>query len=241
MKNLRMLTVSFIEPIRWEELECFRGAMVEKVGIQHDYYHNHNNKEGAPTAYHYRYPLIQYHLKQGRPQLLFLEDAIDEARHFFAQPDWQLQLNGRAYNSTIEELKAKQFPVKVSADQEWEYRLHNWQALNMKNYEAYQAKPNLTERIAMLQRVLVSQILAFSTGVDYRLPIRLELELTDWHSTRKIRYKGVLVKTFDLSFRANILLPNNIGLGKGASLGFGRCWSIETDRKTQNAPTETAI
>lgn len=224
MKRLHVLNVSFEQAIRPKELEYFRAAVAEKAGLQHEYYHNHNNAPDASVAYHYRYPLIQYTLNRGLPTILFLEDAITEARHFFAKSDWELHFNGRRYESNIAELKATEHVVDVQPGQWHQYRLSNWQALNMKNHKAYQATIGLRDKIALLEKVLVSQILAFSTGIGYRLPHRLEVAMTDWHGTGSARYKGVAVQTFDLSFRTNILLPPGIGLGKGVSLGFGRCW-----------------
>jgi hypothetical protein len=233
MKHLRTLSVTFAEPIRWEELECFRGAMAEKVGIQHDFYHNHNNEPGAKLAFHYRYPLIQYQLRRGRPRLLFLDEAIEEARYFFGQPDWSLQLNGRPYQSAIEALKADQYAVDVTPGEFHRYRLRHWQALNAENYAAFQAARPLRDKVALLERVLASQILAFATGIGYRLPHRLELYLTDWHHTRPARYKGVKVFTFEVSFEANMLLPAGIGLGKGVSVGYGGCWGDYEQRNDE--------
>jgi hypothetical protein len=221
MKNLRMLSVTFTEAIRREELECFRGAVAVKVGLDHDFYHNHNNAPDAPKAFHYRYPLIQYQLRHRRPRLLFLDEAIEEARHFFGQQDWDLELNGRSYRSAIDELKASQHLVDVTPGQFHRYRLRHWQALNIDNYQTFKATPALRDKVALLERVLASQILAFATGISYRLPHRLELYLTDWHHTRSATYKGVRVNAFEVSFEANMVLPPGIGLGKGVSVGFG--------------------
>jgi Cas6b N-terminal domain len=86
MKNLRILQVAFDTEIQPYELPYFRGAVARKVGIEHEWFHNHDNTNGGT---HNRYPLIQYkldtHKGQMRPMLLCLDEAIEEAHHFFSQ------------------------------------------------------------------------------------------------------------------------------------------------------------
>jgi hypothetical protein len=235
MKNLRMLSVTFSEEIHPEELDCFRGALVEKVGIEHERYHNHNNSGNGSSSYHYRYPLVQYQLMRRRPRLLFLEDAIEDARHFFTQPDWDMHMNGREYHTKIAELKATQHQVGVTPGEFHHYRLYRWQALNTDNYPKYQTLETLAEKVAFLERVLSGQLLSFFSGIDHRLPERFRVDITDWRRTYGGVYRGVQVSLFDMSFRAELALPAGVGLGKGVGLGFGRVgrgvWDEELQMK----------
>ncbi len=221
MKNLRMLSVTFAEEIQPNELENFRGALIEKVGLEHERYHNHNNAKDGSPAFHYRYPLVQYQLLRRRPRLLFLEEAIEDARHFFTRPDWDFTMNGRPYQSTVAELKASQYEIGLTPGQYRHYRLRRWQALNTDNFQSYRQLETLTAKVAFLERVLTGQLLSFFSGVGHRLPERFGLALTDWHYSGAALYKGVRVCTFGLSFRTDLLLPPGVGLGKGVSLGFG--------------------
>lgn len=235
MKNLRMLSVSFSEEIHPAELECFRGALVEKVGLEHERYHNHNNSGNSASRFHYRYPLVQYQLMKGRPRLLFLEDAIEDARHFFTQPDWDLHMNGRDYHTKIAELKATQHQVGVTPGHFHHYRLRRWQALNTENYQRYQSMETFLEKVGFLERVLSGQLLSFFTGIEYQLPERFRLDITDWGRAYTAPYKGVEVSLFDISFRAELALPSGVGMGKGSSLGYGRVWG---DGKDENVGYE---
>lgn len=226
-----MLSVSFSEEIHPGELECFRGALVEKVGFEHERYHNHNNSGNGASQFHYRYPLIQYQLMQRRPRLLFLEDAIEDARHFFTQPDWDLHMNGRDYHTKIAELKATQHQVGVTPGRYQHYRLRRWQALNTDNYPKYQSLETLSEKVAFLERVLSGQLLSFFTGVGYQLPERFRLELTDWGRAYTDQYKGIEASLFDVAFRAELALPSGVGVGKGGGLGYGRVWAHSQTQK----------
>ncbi len=67
MKKLRLLAVSFDTHISPWELKQFRGAVSQKVGLEHEWFHNHDNsgeEQDSPSygrpRYHHRYPLIQY-------------------------------------------------------------------------------------------------------------------------------------------------------------------------------------
>lgn len=221
LRPLRMLSVTFSEEIAPEELECFRGAIAEKAGLQHERYHNHNNAPDAKTIFHYRYPLIQYQLYQRKPRILFLDEAIEDAQHFFAQPDWNLTVNDRPYHSSIADLKATQCTVGVTPGRFQHYRLYRWQALNTENYAQYQAIEPLRNKAAFLERILGGHLLAFFTGIGFQLPHRFQLDLTHLHHVRLGSYRGIKAQLFDVSFRAELLLPHGIGLGKGTGLGYG--------------------
>jgi hypothetical protein len=56
MKTIRLLRVEFDAPLKPYEVPAFRGAVVAKVGREHDLFHNHLDD----TRYAYRYPLVQY-------------------------------------------------------------------------------------------------------------------------------------------------------------------------------------
>jgi len=241
MKTLRMLTVTFSEEIQAEELEHFRGALVEKVGIEHERYHNHNNSQNGASQFHYKYPLVQYQLARRCPRLVFLEDAIEDARYFFVQPDWDLHMNDRDYKTRIAELKATQHEVGVTPGQFHYYRIRRWQALNTDNYQQFQSLETLREKIAFLEKVLSGQVLSFFTGINYQLPERFQLDLTRLDRTWTTEYKGVRVMLFEAGFRADVALPPCVGLGKGVSLGFGRVWGERIQNEISAKVNETKL
>jgi hypothetical protein len=58
----------------------------------------------------------------------------------------------------------------------------------------------------------------------------LKLHIQDILNERVVRYKGVELTSFDLTFNVNFFLPDYIGLGKGVSIGFGSAHVIEKDK-----------
>lgn len=222
LRPLRMLSVTFTEEIAPEEIECFRGAIAEKAGLQHERYHNHNNAPDATSGFHYRYSLIQYQLHRRRPRILFLDDAIEDAQHFFTQPDWNLTMNERPYHTAIADLKAAQCTIGSTPGQFHTYRLYRWLALNEDNYAKYTSTAPLRDKIVLLERILSGHLLAFFTGIGMVLPQRFQLDITHINRIHNSSYRGIKAQLFDLEFRADLLLPYGIGVGKGVGLGYGR-------------------
>lgn len=218
MQKIKSLSVTFSEPISPRELTCFRGAIVEKVGRQHDQYHNHQT--GDAGGFHYRYPLIQYKLWRKRPMIVFINEAIDDARHFFTQPDWDMTMASRPYKVQIEQLKARELSFGQLPKQK-EYRIRRWLALNSKNFAAYQNLPDMQAKLAKLEQLLANSIIAMAKAFDYRFTERFTVKITDFESKYQVRYKNTNLLAFDLTFRTDVQLPYNLALGKGGSLGYG--------------------
>lgn len=236
MKQLRLISVTFDTEIAPYETPAFRGAVIEKVGYEREHYHNHNNDPEADVRYHYRYPLVQYKRHRRRPTILFIDEGVNEAQYFFSNPDWQLNFAGRDYQASISDLKVKQHKLGV-CDRPKHYTLRRWAALNQNNFEQYMDLASESERHAMLEKMLVCHILGFGKGVGHRYERWVELELLQVLKTRFLPMGGVKMLTFDIRFRANVMLPAQIGLGRGAARGFGILshWNPDWEKNKKEA------
>lgn len=219
MKNLRLLSVTFDTPIAGREIQAFRGAVIEKVGLDHDLYHNHTVDESGELRSIYRYPKVQYKRRGRRPSILFIDQGVEEAQHFFTKPDWNLEFAGKKYHATLSQLWARQYQVGVTEELQ-PYIIRRWMGLNQRNHNTFYELPK-EEQNPFLERILTGNILGFATGVEHQFEKRFSLQITQLLDTRLQTYKGVRVRTFDLAFEANVMLPPGVGIGKGASLGFG--------------------
>lgn len=216
-----VLKVVFNAPISSREITAFRGSIIAKVGIAHELFHNHDNDETNNRRYHYRYPLIQYRQDAGKPAMVFIGKAVAEAYRLFSQPDWTLQFGHRSARPMhILQLHVDEHLFGIS-EEPYYYTLRNWLALNEKNVEQYMQTEDLKARISQLENILAGNIISFSKGVEYRLETRFELCLTQLNNIRPVHFENIRMMAFDVSFKANIILPPHIALGKGVSVGFG--------------------
>ncbi len=217
---LRLLQVYLrLSPATDCTLQQLRGAIAAKAGLEHDEFHNHNNDDDAKSAYKYRYPLIQYKWsKQGDLHLVCVDKGIEALQHLFQQSDWNIQLQGKAATLQVSDLKLSEIAPQI-IDSPRSYAISNWYALSQDTYKEYH-RGTPEEQHALLTRLLTNQIVSFANAVGYppAAPVVVEIESVRTNSST---HKGVQFRAFRVAFRCNILLPANIGIGKGAAFGCG--------------------
>ncbi len=221
MQKLRYFHITFNTQLQPWEVPLFRGAIIQKIGIEHEWYHNHKNTVFDKPTFHYRYPLIQYktnHLKQ--PMIVCLHESIEEIKLLFQQADWNVHLKEKQVEMKIEELALREYELQIH-DQVAPYQIRNWIALNQENYKEYKSIRSLSRKVGFLESKLVGHILAFATGVDWQIEEKLKVEITELLAMKIATFKGKRMETFSVNFACNAFLPNFIGLGKGSSMGFG--------------------
>lgn len=215
MKKIKYLQVGFEHPITAWEVQGIRGAIIKTAGEKHRLFHNH-----LEDGYRYKYPLIQYKRHQGRPLLISLDEGIEEIHHFFEHMQEGVMLGNRPYNMVVSDIRMQQFTLQVW-DKLFDYRIVNWLALNPKNYEEYAKTDELSKRLELLTKVLTGNILSMAKGIDWHIEKPVEIKITHIYEPRLLSYKQTKLMAFNLTFRSNVFLPPQIGLGKGASSGFG--------------------
>ena len=217
MTTLRCLRIRFENSIGPSELAAFRGAVSAKAGLEHTLFHNHE----TDGRLRYRYPLIQYQRLGENPALVCLNEGVEAAQYFLTQPDWELNLNGHLLCLQVGQIQLREHRLQVS-EHPYTYHLHQWLALNQENYRRYMQQPGLTARLQLLERILTGNLLSMATGLGWHVEAPLVVELLDLRPPRPVQTYGHGTLAFDATFRANVLLPDGMGLGKHASLGHGR-------------------
>lgn len=227
-QKLRILKVLFNGELKAFELPAFRGAMAQLVGYENILFHNHRD-----GGFRYRYPLIQYKLLHQRPAMICLKEGIDEMQHLFAKSDWAIQIGDREMELSVSRLDVKLYTVQVW-DQLFTYRIRNWLGLsNAKSWQEYQRAPGMRAKLEMLEKKLIGNILSFAKGIDWHVDRNIELHINHIHRQRKVRVKNNHQEAFDLEFQTNVFLPNDIGLGKHSSLGYGTVWQHRVRQEAQ--------
>ena len=216
MKRLRTLLVNFNNDIPTHLIPAFRASIIEKVGREEVAFHNHL----GDTQFVYQYPLIQYKMAYGKPAIVCIDEGVDEIHKLFEQRNWKINLIGETIELKVDRLDLKTTNLNIG-NKEFEYQVYRWQALNEKNFREYNNLPSLMERIKMLERILIGNIISFAKGIEWQIEQTISLSITDVSLERLSKMKDISVTTLDVKFSSNCSLPEWIGLGKGVSKGFG--------------------
>lgn len=216
IKKIRTLLVKFDNQVLNHEVSAFRGAVIEKVGRENLLFNHHLDDK----KYLYRYPLIQYKSTHKKPAIFCLGEGVDEIHKLFNQASWGINLKGKKIDLSIDQLNLSSFTLNMG-DKTSLYYIRNWLSLNERNYEKYMELSNELDKIEMLEKILIGNILAFAKGVAWNIESEIKLRITNIRKQKTTKYKGIPLLAFDVDFSTNVILPSYIGLGKGASHGYG--------------------
>lgn len=219
MNTLRYIPTFLIKcenEITFNEIPFFRGAILHTLGNAPLLFHNHIND----TQFRYSYPLIQYKRINGKAAIFCIGDGINEIGNYLSSQDFQITIKNRQIDLVIDKVFSKRHLIQL-----WNslfyYRIRNWVALNSKNYQRYKEIENITEQIEFMENILIGNILSFAKGIGISINDSLNCKLISLSKPHLKLAKGVKMMVFDAEFKTNISLPDYIGIGKHASIGFG--------------------
>lgn len=213
--TVRLLKVDFEEYITPSELSLFRGVMIA-VSDGHPLFHNH-----AAEGFRYSYPKIQYKLVGGRPSVLGIADgAYILAEMFDESTGLMCRLGRREVALEVSSIAAWDEDITLT-DTPMTYLINDWLPLNANNFRDYHRTEGIIERLTMLQRILLGNILSFAKGMGIFFDDTVKCTIEDMQPTGTSVLKGVELMSFSGRFTANVRLPQWIGLGKSASLNHG--------------------
>lgn len=225
MKKIRVLDIQFENEIKAWEIPALRGAIVAITGKEHILFHNHNK-----NGFRYSYPLIQYKTIHNKPHIICIQDGVDEIHHFFENKQEGIFLGERAYELKVENINLNQFTMQVW-DKAFHYDLYHWLPLNQENHKLYYELDDDQEKKNFLQQVLTGNILSLAKGIGWEVDKPIITQIKEIRRIHKVSVKKTNREVFDISFRTNVFLPKNLGLGKNASVGFG---IVSEDNKNKN-------
>lgn len=216
MKSTRLLTATFKNKISNEEIPLFRGAIVNTFSNNiSELFHNHQNEK-----LRYSYPLIQYKRINGYAAILGINEGADAVEQLATRNNFTCQLGYRKVKMEISSIKSEQIFISLCDTTQY-YKIQKWLPLNSENYQEYQKIEGLAERVDMLNKILIGNILSFAKGINIHIHSLLACKLTRLENTGTILYKGIELMSFDAEFQTNINLPDFIGLGKSSSINKG--------------------
>lgn len=217
MQNtVKTLVIRFTNELYYNEIECFRGAILQTMENANVLFHNHLEEDKL----RYAYPLIQYKRIHRKAALVCVGEGTEAIGEFFSSCHSHVLIGERSVTLEVESVRAHQTLVQVWEDL-FMYRIRKWLPLNQENYARYMALESLAEKYAMLEKLLTGNILSFAKGLGIHFEKQVECKITTIEEPRIFTYKGVKMMAFDAEFKCNVSLPDYVGLGKGVSLGHG--------------------
>ena len=222
--KLPILAVQFNNEIAPQEIQFFRGAVIASLNEKDILFHNHTE-----NGVIYRYPRIQYKRIHKKAAIICVKEGIKSIGELFCAGNYHYKFGEREVDMLIETINTYQADIAFCEEPK-RYRLLNWLPLNSENYKEYQAIEGLAQRITFLEEKLIGNLLSFFTEMGFRAEQQIELHITDITGQRLARYKGVKLMAFDVEFKTNLILPQYIGLGKSASVGFGTLTKVTGKR-----------
>lgn len=216
MHKLPTIVIQFDNEIESKALPYFRGAVIASLEKKDILFHNHEEDK-----LRYAYPLIQYKRIHKKAAVMGIGKGIEVISQLLTAHDFNYQIGNEQVEMRIGAVNAYDNEIRLTENADYHYRLQSWLPLNSSNYAQYQNSESLVERIQILERVLIGNILSFLKGIDIHLEEQLIVHVKDITGQRAVTYKKVRLMAFDIEFKTNIQLPQYIGIGKNASIGCG--------------------
>lgn len=210
------LTLYSAIPIRSYEVTKFRGAVASSVPQGSFLFHNH-----VGERYRYGYPFIQYKSLGGKAAIVCVGEGVRHVWEVFEQGQLTISLGHRQERLIVENIEEEAVDIQCADALEYAYSISDWLPLNASNYEEYLSEPSLMARTVMLERILRGNILSMLKGCGIFLEDELKVSITSLSQPKAVKFKNVQLMAFNASFLCNLPLPQNIGLGRHVSIGFG--------------------
>lgn len=239
--KIKTLHLSFDLPIYARQIKNWRGAFLQMAGWQDDIFHNHDNASAPQNTtdqktlskYHYRYPLIQYRVRQGKAAIFALNDGVPALQKTLAENDWNIEWEGQPCALQIEDLRMNEHALRMAA-QPQRYKLFKWLALTGDSYEEWQTQRNMLQRVQLLEKKLQNHLIGLFLNLGWDWPERIEVNLELISKVQFIPVHGTKLCAFDVEFSTNVLLPPGIAIGKSVSRGFGSIVPLRTQHQQES-------
>lgn len=230
MKNaVHVLTIQFQNVISWSEIPFLRGAIIQALhGQASVLYHNH-----TVDSYRYAYPLIQYKRIRNKAALFCLKEGTEAIGDFLSEGNFACQLGDRLVEMEIEKVFSKKYTVQIW-DSVFRYRISRWLPLNTENYRKYREIDECVEKISFLENILIANLLSFTKGIGIHIESEIQCKFSSLSEPYQVTNKHVKLMAFDAEFKTNISLPDYVGIGKNASIGYGVVTRINNENKIEN-------
>lgn len=178
----------------------------------------HGHDAGGSSLY--RLPPVRY-LPFDGPKLVALGPGIEVMQDIYDSLGEEIRVHSQIFVITASEMRDYTVKLGISNDLHEYHNKSVWLALNQERYKEYIRMGLAQKRRDLLERTFVGNLLSLSKGVGYTVPERIMVRIHKWRE-KNIVVKGTSMLGFDVNLTTNFILPEEIGIGRHAALGFGR-------------------
>ncbi len=176
----------------------------------------HNHFENGETIY--GYPLVQYKIINNIPYLIGINEGANLLFDLFLRIK-EIKINNNIYKIFNKQINLFDTEIGLSDKIEKYKFISIWLALNQANYKKYCSYIEEEDKIYLLEKIIIGNILSmykyFGYRVEEKITAKIELE------EKRAVVKGVDMLGFIGNFYTNAIIPSYLGLGKLVSRGFG--------------------
>ena len=209
------LNITFSPLLSLEEVPLFRGAVLKALSEDTDVlFHNH-----IDDNFRYDYPLVQYKSVETKATIVLIGEGVKIINKLIPICNAYLNIGHRSTMMKVEKVVPMQ--TEIDLCEPLHYRIEQWLPLNEDNDYRFMRLHSDSERIELLRRILVGNILSMAKGLNMHFEDQVECEIKSLDRYHLERVKNVDMRSFDVDFICNVNLPDLIGIGRHSSLGFG--------------------
>lgn len=213
--EIKITTILFDNRISPHEIPLFRGCVI-RLADGNPYFHNHTD-----SGFAYSYPMVQYKCLCGHAAVVGVNEGADILLGLFRPGDsFPCQWGRKFLDMRVVSVRTEVCNVGIS-DNPKVYLIDSWLPLNQNNYGDFCSAQSHEERLRILEKILTGNILSFAKGMRLFFDRQVTCRILHLEEPEHTIYKGVGMIGFSAVFTSNVFLPENIGLGKSASLNHG--------------------
>lgn len=212
---INVLTIQFANEISQQEIPLFRGAVIHSLENKSILFHNHEGDK-----FRYSYPLIQYKRIRGKAAIVCLKQGTEDIGELFSTKLQPFSLGTRVITPSIDKIIPRRIRIQIWNNL-FSYRINRWIPLNSKNYKEYSMLTGDSEKAQFLSKILTGNILSMAKGLGIIFEKEVIVKIAKLSNPYILYNKGVGMTAFNAEFMCNITIPDNVGIGKNASIGFG--------------------
>lgn len=245
---MHITTISINLPLAENKIHLFREAVLGIDGISQEWYNNKKILKSGKEQNLHRYPPIHFRVLDGFATLWAINGGAkkleaDLKKKLFLSFFW----DGKQRNFQLIRhfTNASEEAAYTSPRKFYRYRLSNYLPFSnhkpgekkLSTAEEYKNAATLYDKIALLERVLVSHLVLFSYASGWQLAPRQKLKarlvditnISDGYYKKNDKEKEKRYRKFDLLVELNAQLPDGIALGNLTSLGYGVLHRLDPD------------